>query len=151
MVPNYGGIIELDDSNPQYKVELHFYKSFLNNVYSVQLVYLNNQMTIKRDEEYLGDFIGAGVEKLVVSPMKGYYNKEFELVEDFLNCKFTNSIFLPYSVEKLRLKNLEITYHDKPDCQIGEAFFSKGMPNNFYWDKIPNIVGNENYKLKELQ
>ena len=151
MVPNYGGIIELENSNSGNIVELHFYMSFISNVYSIQIVYKKNDMLIKIREGYLDDYVGVGLEKLVVSPTKDHYYNEFFIVEDLLKKEFENSIFLSYAIEKLKINNLEVTYMDKCNCTVGEAFFHKGMPLNYYIGEIPFIIGDENYKINVLK
>lgn len=152
MVPNYGGIIELA-RNPTSKecVELHFYVSFLKNVYSIQIVYLKDNMHIKRPQPYLKDLITKGIKTLVVSPIEDKYYKEYKIIESIIEANFENPIFLPYSIEKLRLNGLEVTYMEGENCLIGEAFFYKAFPVNYHFGNIQTIVGDENYKIDLLK
>jgi hypothetical protein len=147
MVPNYGGIIELGEDENGLHVELHFYVSFLENVYSIQIVFLRDDMTIKRNEPYLDDFVTKGVERLVVSPHTGIYFNEYKTIEAIIESNFENAIFLPFSIEQIKIENLEVTYQDKKNSTVGEAFFHKAMPINFSSETIPNIIGDENYKI----
>ncbi len=152
LTPDYGGIIELENNiDSQMMVELHFYISFLKNVYSIQIVYLNKNMKIRRNMKYVKDFYGKGIETLVVSPIKGYYDNEFNIIESFIDNKFKKAIFLPYSIDILKLKGLEVTYTDKEVCTVGDAFFNKGLPINYYYESIPYIIGDKNYKIEKLK
>lgn len=152
MVPNYGGIIELEKNTESMEsVEIHFYVSFLENVYSIQIVFLKGNMRIKRPQSCLKDFITTGIEKLVVSPLEGIYYREYKIIESIIEANFENPIFLPYSVEKLRLNGLEVTYMDGENCLVGEAFFHKALPINYHFGNIPTITGDENYKIDLLE
>ncbi|WP_424002511.1 hypothetical protein [Maribacter sp. IgM3_T14_3] len=151
MVPNYGGIIELErNANLGETIEIHFYISFLMNVYSIQIVFLKDNMNIKRPQSYLKNFVTTGIQKLVVSPIKNMYLDEYQAIESIIIENFENPIFLPYSIEKLKLQNLTVTYKDDENCLIGDAFFHKVMPINYFYGSIPTILGDENYKLNLL-
>jgi len=146
LVPNYGGIVELVEKNNGLAVELHFYVSFLVNIYSIQIVYLRDDMVVERPQSFLEPIVTKGIEKLVISPVEYEFYNEFKLVESFIEANFNNPIFLPFALEKLRLKGLEVTYKDEENCMIGDAFFHKAFPINYGLGNIPNIIGDENYK-----
>ncbi|MFS4418490.1 hypothetical protein [Maribacter sp. 2307ULW6-5] len=152
MVPNYGGIVELEkDSESMGRIEIHFYVSFLKNVYSIQIVYLKENMPIARPHSGVKDFITTGMEKLVVSPLENVFFREYKIIESVIEENFENPIFLCYSIEKLRLHGLELTYMDGENCSVGEAFFHKAFPINYNFGDIPVVLGDENYKIALLQ
>lgn len=82
---------------------------------------------------------GKRTKSIVVSPV-GERKNLFLNVENYIREYFTKAIFLPYSIDITRLKDLTVHYLDTKDCEIGQAFFHKFTPTN----KPENIIGDVN-------
>lgn len=150
LVPNFGGRINLSNNPSQnYYDELQFYVSFLKNIYSIQVLRVCKNMKVKGWGRFR-DYEGEGIETLIVSPVKGYYEDEFNKVENFIKNKFKEATFLPYSIDVLKIEGLDVTYCDIEYCPVGEAFFSRYLPLNYYFNTIPVIIGDVDYKLDKL-
>ncbi|MCL9808979.1 hypothetical protein [Flavobacterium luminosum] len=143
-VPNYGGIIQLEQSNKtNLTVELHFYVSFIENIFTIQIVSLDNSIEINYET---GSIQGPKIKELIVSPVEGYYKDIFLTVENTIRDRFKNSKFLPYSIESIELSNFEVFYTEGKNCHLGQAFFLKGFPYT-----VPEkIIGDINYKIDEI-
>jgi hypothetical protein len=142
LVPNVGGFIELYQSEDlRYYHQLHFYVSLINNYFSIQFAKTDKYMV------YSNGNIGWGIEELVVSPVDGYYKKLFLEIENYIRESFPNAKYLPYSIDRLKLNGLQVTYSILENCEIGRAFFHKFLPD---LNEPKKIIGDINYRINEL-
>lgn len=138
LVPNVGGFIRTFQSDDlRVEHQLHFYFSFINDYFSIQLAILD------RFKKLDDGSVGWGVDKLVVSPVEGYYKKLFLKIEKYIKKRFPEAKILPYSIDTLRLNGLEVFHSNDQNCEIGQAFFSKVLPLG----KPEEIIGDPNYEI----
>lgn len=141
--PSYGFILELPKSNIS-KCEVYVQLSLLSQFYSIRIAFINPNMSFK-NHEYLEK--GYGIEKLIVSPEKGYYYEIFEFINHKIQKHFKGASFIPYQLELLKLKGLS-TYENLQETPLGMAFFHPIMPINYYNPEI--IIGNLDYGANNL-
>lgn len=146
-VPNYGGIITLKD-NSNYKIELHFYVSFINNYYTIFLAKTNNKSNLMIEKMgFKKEIVMPLVESITVSPdveFSGIYMK----VEKILNKNFYKAKFIPYEIGNYVFDGLIGINNDKNEKHtINNALF---RPVLAVFSPNLLILGNESYKIEKL-
>jgi hypothetical protein len=154
--PNYGGYIKLGEINDQI-IELHFYISLISNVFSINIAYIREEQTDKlfNEVEKVGYFkrTKRKIDTLVVSPTKGFFDKEFLSIETLINSTFRNAMFLSYVLDSLDIEKLKVTMSGFNNFKgrLGGVFFTKFLPYNYLTNEIPKIIGNKNYRINQLR
>lgn len=142
LVPNVGGFIRVFQSDDlRMEHQLHFYFSFINDYFSIQLAILD------RFKKLDDGSVGWGIDKLVVSPVEGYHKNLFLKVEKYIKKRFPEAKNSPYSIDTTRLNGLEVIHSDEQNCEIGQAFFSKVLP----LEKPEKIIGDTNYEIGQIK
>ncbi|GAA4272055.1 hypothetical protein U6A24_11145 [Aquimarina gracilis] len=148
VAPSYAIRVVIEENKSKGEsIELHCRVSLLNNFFNIQIAYLKDNMRIEREEKYLKEFVTLGLDKLVISPVKGYYKELFILTENLVREHFERANFLSTALVFLRLKGLTVNFNQTIDMPIGMAFFHNMMPLNYY--KPKEIIGNLEYRIDE--
>ncbi|WP_138434758.1 hypothetical protein [Winogradskyella algicola] len=150
--PNYGGYVQLGKKGNQV-IELHFYVSLILNVFSIHIAYISEEPKIQVKNNSPKNYINRKIDVLVVSPTDGFFDEEFKFIENLINNKFNGVLFLPFALDAMDIDKLKVTMSgfNNFNCRLGGVFFSKFLPYNYMINEIPQIVGNENYKIDKLK
>ncbi len=143
-VPNLSGVIKLNTSlSKRYSTELHFYKSLINNYFSIEVLEIDNQKEI--NHSVLGKKNVIDVCKITVSPV-GEFKSLFLDVYELLNSEFDDSKFIPFYFDLMKVKGLNTIGDKNVNETVSQAFFRKYSK----FDETRNVIGDINYKIDKL-
>ncbi|WP_298903184.1 hypothetical protein [uncultured Psychroserpens sp.] len=143
LVPNFSGVIKLrEDGN--FKTELHFYKSLINDYFTIEILELNTHKKVVHP--ILGEKTIVGVDTITVSPI-GKYKDLFHQVLKCISQEYETSKFIPYVFDTIRLEGLNLKYKQEKNCTISSALFQK---YSVYNDTI-EVIGDVEFGLEILK
>jgi len=142
LVPSFSGVIKLKETET-YKTELHFYKSLINNYYSIEILDINKRKKIIHP--ILGEKIIIGIDTITVSP-EGEYKALFNRLLEFIENEFSDSKFVPYIFDTIKVEGLEIRHKLGKNCTISDALFQKYSS----YDESINLIGDIRFKLEHI-
>lgn len=141
-VPNLSGMIKLKVFD-NIRIELHFYKSLINNYFNIEILKINTKKKIIH--KILGEKIIIGIDEIIVSP-ENEYKTIFEDVLDLFYNEFENSVFVPYYFDLIRIKNFKVVHKLEDNATISDAFFQKYSK----FDESITVIGDIYYKLETI-
>ncbi|WP_318343386.1 hypothetical protein [Flagellimonas baculiformis] len=148
-IPNYGGQVEfsMDLGGGQRTItQIQFYVSLLDNVHTIQI--LEIEESIEHHPFLKKDLPKQILKEVWVSPEEHRNKDIFLRIQNSLEMTFGNSLYLPYSIQQIKLGKIRLPHtDDKHENTIGDAFFRKILPLH-QTDSI--IRGNPNYGFDKL-
>jgi len=146
-IPNYGGMAEFSETLGDDKkiiTQIQFYISLLRNVYTIQITEIEE---VTRHNSFLNHEVqNQTLKEIWVSPSHPKYNDIFLKIESYMDRTLDNSIFLPYSIQQIRLNEIIMPHTSNEDNKVEDAFFRKILPLNQDF----SILGDPDYRINEL-
>ena len=150
LVPNYGAeaYFSIKTGNNRYRLTLvQFYLSMLNNVYTIQILEVDEIIDILPLEKI--EVRTGTLKELWVSPGDHKHSRLFISIQKCLEELLENPIFLPYTLQEIELPSIVLPWAvEREKYLVKDAFFRTVMPHN---SEGALICGDPNYMLDKLQ